>query len=325
MVTVIILALVVLIPIIATLNFWAVWFLPAIIFDIVLLALSIRIVKPNRVMTVEFLWKYNRLLRQWFHAIIPVLEWTTQQELYKKNFSVEVTWVTSDNVTARIGLNVVFFVEDEGDDSREWNIYKSVYSIDDPKTLMMSTIDEELRWMIFNFTHKEIFWKRSEMWKDIESSLRDKLREFGYKIDSIQVKDIYLEQTVMDAMNKEVETAKLKNAAYNEAEADKIKKVKDAEADKESQILLWQGMAGQRMEIAKWFKEAVDRIKSADESLTAKNILDFLLDSSRIETLERIGWDSSSRLVYLNENLEWRNSSFESKLIAGSDIVWPQK
>jgi len=42
----------------------------------------------------------------------------------------------------------------------------------------------------------------------------------------------------MRAMNKEVETAKLRNAAYNEAEAEKIKKVKAAEADKEAQILL---------------------------------------------------------------------------------------
>jgi len=42
----------------------------------------------------------------------------------------------------------------------------------------------------------------------------------------------------MNAMNKEIETEKLKNAAYNQGEAEKIKKVKDAEADKESQILL---------------------------------------------------------------------------------------
>jgi regulator of protease activity HflC (stomatin/prohibitin superfamily) len=86
---------------------------------------------------------------------------------------------------------------------------------------------------------------------DIEARLRDKLGQFGYKIDSIQVQNIELDPSVMRAMNKEVETAKLKNAAYNEAEAKKIMKVKAAEADKEAQILLGKGMAGQRMEIAK--------------------------------------------------------------------------
>jgi hypothetical protein len=39
----------------------------------------------------------------------------------------------------------------------------------------------------------------------------------------------------------------------NEAEAKKIMKVKEAEAEKESKVLLWEWMAGQRMKIAEWF------------------------------------------------------------------------
>ncbi len=42
----------------------------------------------------------------------------------------------------------------------------------------------------------------------------------------------------MKAMNKIVETQKLKEAALNEAEAQKIMQVKEAEAEKESKILL---------------------------------------------------------------------------------------
>jgi regulator of protease activity HflC (stomatin/prohibitin superfamily) len=42
----------------------------------------------------------------------------------------------------------------------------------------------------------------------------------------------------MHAMNKVVETQKFKEAAQNEAEAKKIMQVKEAEAEKESKILL---------------------------------------------------------------------------------------
>jgi hypothetical protein len=42
----------------------------------------------------------------------------------------------------------------------------------------------------------------------------------------------------MQAMNKVVESAKLKEAAYNEAEAQKIMQVKQAEAEKESKVLI---------------------------------------------------------------------------------------
>jgi len=316
--------LLLIVPIVLLSNMWLSGLLPAIVFDAILISLSIRIVSPNTVKTVEFLGKFNRILRPGFHFIIPFLEWTKNQVLYRRNFPVEVEWVTSDNVTAYIGLNVIYYVSDDNVDGVKWAIYKSVYSIDDPRTMMRSTIDEQLRGMIVAFTHKQIFAKREEIWNAIEEKLREKLGGFGYKLDSIQVRDVKLEWTVMGAMNKVVESAKLKEAAMNEAEAQKIMKVKEAEAEKEAKILLWEGMAGQRTKIAEWFKEAVDMIKEADKTLNAEKVLQFLLDSSRIETLGNIGWDSNSKVIYLNEDLEWRSMGSLSKwdkLIAGSDLM----
>lgn len=291
-----------------------------IIFDIIILALSIRIVTPNTVKVVEFLGKYSRILRPGFHLIIPILEKTKNQVLFRKNFPVEVEWVTSDNVTAYIGLNVIYYVYDEKDDTKDGSIFKSIYSIDDPRTMMRSTIDEQLRWMMVGFTHKQIFSKREELGNAIEERLRVKLATFGFKLDSIQVRDVKLDNTVMLAMNKIVETQKFKEAALNEAEAKKIMQVKEAEAEKESKILLWEGMAGQRLKIAEWFKESVDMIKEADSSLNAAKVLQFLLDSSRIETLGQIWNADNAKLIYLNEDLEGKKSR-EDKLIAGSDIM----
>jgi hypothetical protein len=125
----------------------------------------------------------------------------------------------------------------------------------------------------------------------------------------------------MAAMNKVIESEKLMEAARNQWEAEKIMQVKKAEADKESKILIWQWMAGQRMEIAKWFKESVDMIKSSDNTLTWDKILKFLLDSSRIETLWNIWTSDKTKLVYLNEDLEWRAMNKEAKLIAWSDLM----
>lgn len=294
-----------------------VWVIIGIIYFVFLLISWIVIVKPNTVRSKEVFGKYTGVLRQGFNLVIPFITRTIRQELYRKNFPVEVEWVTSDNVTAYIGLNVIYYVMDDDDDSRDGNIYKSIYNIDDPRTMMRATIDEQLRAMIVTFTHKNIFAKREEIGQAIEERLREKLASFGYKLDSIQVRDVKLEGTVMSAMNKVVETAKFKEAAMNEAEAKKIMQVKEAEAEKESKILLWEGMAGQRMKIAEWFKESVDLIKQTDDSLNAEKVLAFLLDSSRIETLGNIGAQENSKLVYLNEDMEWR----ASKLISGSEIM----
>lgn len=315
--------LLVIIPIISIAFWWGSWIAIAIVFDVILIALSVRIVSPNTVRTVEFLWRFDRVLRQGLNFIIPFLETTKAQSLFRRNFPVEVEGITSDNVTAYIGLNVIYYVEDDTTDTREGTIYKSVYSIDDARTMMKSTIDEQLRGMIVAFTHKQIFAKREEIGETIEEKLRLRLASFGYKLDSIQVRDVKLDNTVMMAMNKVVETQKLKEAAMNEWEAAKIMKVKEAEAEKDAKILLGEGMAGQRTKIAEWFKEAVDMIKATDKSLNAEKVLQFLLDSSRIETLGNIGTEgSSSKVIYLNEDLEGRSGlSKGDKLIAGSDLM----
>ena len=311
-----------LIPIIWISIWWTWSIITVIIIDMFLIFLSIRIVSPNTVKTVKLFWSFNRILRSGLNFIIPIFETTDNQVLFRKNFPVEVEWVTKDNVTAYIWLNVIYYVIDDEIDTKDWSIYKSVYSIDDARTMMRSTIDEQLRAMIVNFTHKDIFSKREELWNTIESRLRIKLATFGFTLDSIQVRDVKLEGSVMSAMNKVVETQKFKEAALNEAEAKKIMQVKEAEAEKESKILLWEGMAWQRMKIAEWFKESVDLIKQTDDSLNAEKVLQFLLDSSRIETLWSIWSQNNSKLVYLNENLEWRWSwSREEKLIAWSDIM----
>lgn len=295
------------------------WFLliPLAIF----ILLCVKIVTPQTVRTVEFLWKFTRILRPGLNFVIPILEITRYQELFRKNIAVEVDGITSDNVTVYVGLNVVYYVQDDNNDSVEGSIYKSVYSINDPRTLMASTIDEQLRAMVATFNHKEIFNKREEIWNTIESNLRVKLAQFGYTLDSIQVRNIKLEASVTAAMNRVVESLKLKEAASNEWEAEKIMQVKRAEADKEAKILIGQWMAGQRMEIAKWFKESVDLIMSSDKTLTGDKILKFLLDSSRIETLGNIGNSDKTKLVYLNEDLEGRAMNKEAKLIAGSELM----
>ena len=318
-------SLLIFIPAILIAFFWVAWFAIAVVIDLILIALSVRIVRPNTVMAVEFLGRFDRILRSGLNFIIPILETTKTQVLFRRNFDVNVEWVTYDNVTAYIGLNVIYYVQDDKNDTPEGAIFRSIYSIDDPRTMIRSTVDEQLRGMIVTFTHKNVFEKREEIWDAIWERLKERLGTFGHKIDSIQVRDIKLESSVMTAMNKVIESEKLKEAALNEWEAERIMQVKKAEWEKESRILLGAGMAGQRTKIAEWFKEAVAMIKDADDSLNWALVLEFLLDSSRIETLGNI-WEKNAKIVYLNEDLEgkWLNKKLSKwdKLIAGSTIVW---
>jgi hypothetical protein len=59
----------------------------------------------------------------------------------------------------------------------------------------------------------------------------------------------------------------------------------------------------------------------SDDTLNAEKVLQFLLDSSRIETLWAIGSQENSKLIYLNEDLEGRSGETARKLVAWSEIM----
>ena len=235
--------------------------------------------------------------------IVPFLESTRRQQVYDRNIWVVVDGLTVDNVKTRVGINVVYRVKNTPE-----AIQASKFNIDDPVRLVQATVDEQLRAKIFTFEHEDIFGKREEIGDEVRETLRKKLGQYGMELDSVQVTDIALEESVMQAMNRIIEEEKNKQAIIRQAEGRKASAILDAEADRSVKQLIWEGMALQRMEIAKWFKESVEEMKSIDDTLTAAGILDFLIVSTRLETLEKIGKDNA-KIVYLNENLEGKSST----------------
>jgi len=267
------------------------------------MVLWFRIVPPKEADIVLQLWKPVRVKNEWFHFIIPFIESTRRQVIYDRNIGVTVDGLTRDNVKTRVWINVVYRVQPD-----DKSILASKFDIDDPVRLVQATVDEQLRAKIFTFEHEDIFGKRDEIGMEIRETLKEKLNQYGMELDSVQVTDIALEESVMQAMNKIIEEEKRKQALIREAEWRKAAVVLDAEADRAVKQLIWEGMALQRMEIAKWFKESVAEMKSIDDTLTAAAILDFLIVSSRLETLEKVG-KNNAKIVYLNENLEGKSTT----------------
>jgi len=268
-----------------------------------LLLLSIRIVKPNTVAVVLFLGKTWRILREWISLVVPLLESIKRQSLALINLSVKVDGITKDNVKTSVNINVIYRVKTD-----DTSIIDSLFKNSNVVQTITSLTEEQLRARIFEFSHEEIFGKRSEIGEEIKETLCVKMAEFGMELDSVQVVDIQLDQKVVDAMNNVVASQKNKAATITEAEGSKQGQILTAEWDKEVKKLLGEWMALQREAIAKGFKNSIWEIKETDASLTGKDILDFLLNSSRIETLERVG-QNNAKIIYINENLEGKKSS----------------
>lgn len=268
-----------------------------------LLLLSIRILRPNTAGVVIFLGKPKRVVREWFNMIIPLFSRVKRQNLAVNNLPIKVDGITQDNVKTSVDLNVIYKVK-----SDDQSIKDSLFKNENVVQTIKSMIEEQLRASIFEFKHDEIFSKRTEMWDEIKETLSNKLGEFGMELDSVQVVDIQLDQKVIEAMNNVVASQKNKTAAITEAEGKKQAQILTAEGEKEVKKLIWEGMALQREAIAKGFKDSIGQIKEMDKDLSGKEILDFLLNSSRIETLEKVG-QSNAKVIYINENLEGKRAS----------------
>lgn len=268
-----------------------------------LLLLSIKIVRPNTVAVVLFLGKTWRILREGINFIVPIFEWVKRQSLALINLSVKVDGITKDNVKTTVNINVIYRVKHD-----DKSIIDSLFKNSNVVQTITSLIEEQLRARIFEFSHEEIFGKRNEIGDEIKETLCVKMAEFGMELDSVQVVDIQLDQKVVEAMNNVVASQKNKVAAITEAEGEKQSQILTAEGDKEVKKLLGEGMALQREAIAKWFKNSIAEIQGTDKSLSGKDVLDFLLNSSRIETLEKV-WQNNAKIIYVNENLEGKKAS----------------
>lgn len=270
---------------------------------VVLIVLGIKIIPPRKASVVLRLGKAVRILREGVNFTIPFIEWTRTQSLALKNLDVKVDGITQDNVTTTVWLNVIFRVKED-----DQSIIDSVFKIDQPIKAIRSMVEEQLRAKIFTFQHDLIFGKREEIGDEVRQILTKKLQEFGMELDSVQVKDIQLDPSVMAAMNKIVSAKKNKDAQITEAEWNKQEDILKAEANKEVKKLIWEGMAEQRKAIANGFSQSIDEIKQADPNLKWVEVLEFLLSSARIETLEKV-WENNSKVVYLNESLEGKMAS----------------
>ena len=270
---------------------------------IIIFFMSMRILRPNTSWVVVRLGKPKRVVREGFTMIIPIFEGIRRQNLALNNLAIKVDGITQDNVKTSVDLNVIYRVKND-----DQSIKDSLFKNENVVQTIKSMIEEQLRASIFEFKHEEIFGKRNEIWDEIKQTLSNKLGEFGMELDSVQVIDIKLDQTVVEAMNNVVASQKNKIASITEAEGRKQAQILTAEGEKEVKKLIGEGMALQREAIAKGFKDSIGQIKEVDTSLTGKEILDFLLNSSRIETLEKVG-QSNAKIIYVNENLEGKKAS----------------
>merc|ERR1711988_1630911 len=120
--------------------------------------------------------------------------------------------------------------------------------------------------------------------------------EYGFIIVKALIIDLQPDAKVLAAMN-EINTQKRQRAAMQEkAEADKILKVKAAEADMESTHLAGKGVAKMRLAITNGFKDSIEEMKESC-GLGSKEVVHMMLVTQYLDTLKEFADSGRSSLV----------------------------
>lgn len=98
------------------------------------------------------------------------------------------------------------------------------------------------------------------------------MESFGYSIIKTLVTDIRPDQKVRAAMNEINAASRLRAAALEKAEAQKVQVVKAAEADSEAKYLQGQGVARQRQAIVGGLKESVMGFSGEVEGVNSREV-----------------------------------------------------
>jgi regulator of protease activity HflC (stomatin/prohibitin superfamily) len=265
-----------------------------IVFIFFILILSaFRVVQQNRVQIVQRFGKYANTLDSGLSLIVPLIDKVVADiSLAMQNQIFQVDTVTNDKVSIRLKANLVYSI----DRARVTDYY---YKLSNPLETLTSFVENYVRSYVSSQTHEELLERREEISEYLIKHLDEKMSVWGIKISSFQVMDIVFPSEITDAMSKVVASQRLKEAAMNEAESAKIRVVKQAEAEKESRILMGEGVAGERRAIIDGLKESIDDMRQIPD-IDTKEVMNLVVISQYFDTVRAVGESENSKIIFMN-------------------------
>ena len=258
----------------------------------------IHIVRQQTAYTVETLGKYSRVLMPGFNLIIPFVEVKARKvNLSTMTLDCPIVAITSDKVNIKIDTALIYQVVPT-------KIYQAAYTLDNPVVTIRSLIDNSIRAFVATQTHEEVIRSRDEMTHYLMENLTAQLDKFGYSIDSFQFRDITLPKEITEAMSRVVASKRLQEAASNEAQAEYIRAVRTAEAQKQTRLLQGEGLALERKAITEGLAQSISEMQ-AITGVNAKSLTNIVLANQYIDMLKTITTDKSgnTKTVFLNPSV----------------------
>jgi len=209
-----------------------------------------------------------------------------------RQLDVDVETKTKDNVFVKVIVSVQYFVLPE-------KIFEAFYKLNDPDAQIKAFVFDVVRARVPMIDLDDVFAKKDEIADGVKSELCQVMENFGYSILKALVTDIDPDQKVKEAMNEINAAQRQRVAAMEKGEAEKILRVKEAEAEAESQGLAGKGVADQRKAIVDGLRESVGDFQRVIDGATPQDVMNLILMTQYFDTMKDIGGQSKSTTVFM--------------------------
>ncbi len=209
-----------------------------------------------------------------------------------QQLDVDVETKTEDNVFVRVMVSVQYYVLPD-------RIYEAFYKLDDPARQITSFVFDVVRARVPRIRLDDVFEKKDEIADAVKNELSQMMSDFGYGIVKALVTDIDPDVKVKEAMNEINAAQRLRVAATEKGEAERILKVKSAQADAESKALAGKGIADQRKAIIEGLRDSVDEFQRSIPGASAQDVMSIVLMTQYFDMIKELGASSHNNTILL--------------------------
>ena len=195
-------------------TFSAILSLLILIFIIVTLRLSIRIVPQSQIYVVERFGKYTRSLTPGLSIIIPYIDKVAHKVsiLERQLPEFQISVITKDNVEVKLETTVFFRIVDPG---------RTVYRIKDVNEAVNTTASSIVRSAAGKLELDELQSSRESMNSEIASNLQQAADVWGIDVTRTEIIDVIIDEETQAAQRQQLNAERERRAVIARAEGDK--------------------------------------------------------------------------------------------------------
>ena len=263
------------------------------VFFLMVVASGLFTVEQQTRAVVERFGKFQKIAQPGLNFKIPVFDRIAGRITHRvRELEVKVESKTKDDVFVELMIAVQFFVR-ETDEA----VIAANYKLMNPERQIASYIFDTVRALVPEMLVDSVFSEKEKIALAVKERLEHVMEEFGYTILQALVNNIQPDAEVKAAMNHVNATARMREAAKNEAEAKKIRTIAEAEAEARAKELQGVGIARQRLAIARGLKESVDACSEA--GISPEEATKMVLLTQHYDTVSAVGARSKATIMMI--------------------------